>query len=151
MFFSILRLCDLVFDPMCSIFKLDQVIIISTYLTNFLDIWFKTVVSIVLARVFHIWTVWPSFWPQMTNIRTWPRNKLNNLLINFQDFWIKTVASRVLARFSHSDIVFDPRWSIFKLDLEIIKTTFLATSQDCWIKTIVSRVLTMFFFYFKPL
>jgi hypothetical protein len=46
----------------------------------------KNVNSSVLTKFFHIWAVWPSFWPQKTHIQTWPRNHQNNLPDKFQEY-----------------------------------------------------------------
>ena len=42
------------------------------------------------------------------------------------------------------DLVFDPRWPSFELDLEIIKTNILSKSHDDYLKHVTARVLTRF-------
>ena len=39
------------------------------------------------------------------------------------------------------------RWPIFKLQLKIIKATFLTIFQDIWTETLASRLLTRFFYF----
>jgi hypothetical protein len=92
--------------------------------------------------VFHIWAVWPSFWPQVNHIKTWPRN---------QHFWLvsKICGSKqkpqgcfiFLYIFGLYDLVYDHRRPILKPDLEIIKTTFITNLQDNWIQIIASSVI----------
>jgi hypothetical protein len=41
----------------------------------------------VFTRLFNIWVVWPSFWPKVNHIRTWPRNHQNKLLDEFQGYF----------------------------------------------------------------
>jgi hypothetical protein len=76
----------------------------------------------------------------MTYIVTWARNYQNNLSDNFQDIWAENITSSMLTMFSIfglCDLVFDPRWPIFELELEIIKTTFPTNFQDIYIKSII--------------
>ena len=42
------------------------------------------------------------------------------------------------------DLVFDPKWPTFKLDLEIIKTNILSNIYDDYLKNVTSGVLTKF-------
>ena len=56
-----------------------------------------------------------------------------NILNNIHDYCLKNVTSGVVTRFSFDwpgDLVFDPKWSSFKLDLEIIKTNILNKIHD---------------------
>jgi hypothetical protein len=58
----------------------------SNVLAKFGDNWVKNVTSSVLRRFFQIWTVWPSFWPKTTHIRTWHRSHKNNLPDKFPEY-----------------------------------------------------------------
>ena len=65
-----------------------------------------------------------------------------------QAFWpsFMTGQSKMwLSIFEQCDLVFDPRWPIFELDIEIIKTNFQTNFQDTCIKTVATRVLTFCF------
>ena len=42
------------------------------------------------------------------------------------------------------DLVFDPKWPSFKLELEIIKTNILSNIYDDYLKNVTSGVLTKF-------
>ena len=42
------------------------------------------------------------------------------------------------------DLVFDPKWPSFELDLEIIKTNILSKIHDDCFKNVTARVLTRF-------
>ena len=42
------------------------------------------------------------------------------------------------------DLVFDPKWPSFELDLEIIKTNILSKIHDDCFKNVTTRVLTRF-------
>ena len=44
------------------------------------------------------------------------------------------------------DLVFDPKWHSFELDLEIIKANILSNIHDDCFKNVTSRVLTSFSF-----
>jgi hypothetical protein len=107
--FSKFELGDLVFDTRWPIFELGLEIMETTFLTYFQDIWVENVTSRVLTRFFHILAVWPSFWPQITNIRTWPRNHGNN---HSQDIWAENVTSRVLTRIFHIQAVWPSFWPL---------------------------------------
>ena len=76
--FSMIWPTDLVFDPTWLIFKLDPDFIKANILTNFHDDWMHNVACIVFTRFFYHLTYWPSFWPHMTYIRTWPRYCLDD-------------------------------------------------------------------------
>ena len=71
--FSMIWPTDLVFDPMSPIFELDWDIVKMIILSKFDEDWTKNVASRVFTRFFHDLTYWPSFWPDMTHIRTWLR------------------------------------------------------------------------------
>jgi hypothetical protein len=58
----------------------------TSILKKFDDDWGKNVTTRVSTRFFHIWIVWPSFWPQVTYIPTWPRNYQNKLSDQFQGY-----------------------------------------------------------------
>ena len=42
------------------------------------------------------------------------------------------------------DLVFDPKWPSFKLDIEILKTNMLSKIHDDYFKNVTSGVLTVF-------
>ena len=44
-----------------------------------------------------------------------------------------------------SNLVFEPTWSSFKLDLDIMMINILTKCHDIWHKTVHSRVYTKFF------
>ena len=44
------------------------------------------------------------------------------------------------------DLVFDPMWPSFKIDLELIKTNILSKTHDDSFKNVTARVLTRFSF-----
>jgi hypothetical protein len=89
---------DLVCHPIWPMFKLIRAKTYTSILTKFDDNWVRNVTTRMLIRFSQIWAVWPSFPPQVTHIRTWPRNHQNKLSDNLQDIWIKTVATKVLTR-----------------------------------------------------
>ena len=72
--FYIFGQCDLVFDPKWPIFKSDLEVIKIHVRNNFHDDRIKTVTSTAMTRFFYDLTQWPSFWPELTHIQTWPRN-----------------------------------------------------------------------------
>ena len=93
--------------------------------------------------------LWPSFWPQVTQFLTWPRNHQDKHIE--QDSWwlFKSVTARVLKRFSADlagDLVFDPKWPSFEPDLDLIEANILSKFHQNWVKTMTSRVLTSFSF-----
>jgi hypothetical protein len=51
---------------------------------------------------------------------------------------------KVFAIFGQCGLFFDHRWSILKLDLEIIKTNLQTIFQDIWITTVATREFTRF-------
>ena len=72
--FSLIWPDDLVFDPKWPSFIPDLEIIKTNILNIIHDDCFKNVTARVLTRfsVDLVW--WPSFWPQVTQFWTWPRN-----------------------------------------------------------------------------
>ena len=70
--FSMIWPTDLVFDPGRSIFELDPDIVKMIILSKFDEDWTKTVASRVFTRFFCDLTYWPSFWPGMIQIWSWP-------------------------------------------------------------------------------
>ena len=60
----------------------------------------------------------------------------------------KNVTARVLTRFSADlvpgDLVFDPKWPSFKLDLELIKTNILSKIRDDCFKNVTASVNKVF-------
>ena len=71
--FSMIWTTDLVFDPTFPIFEVVRDIVKMIILSKFDDDWTKTVASRVFTMFFYDLTYWPSFWPDMTHTRTWPR------------------------------------------------------------------------------
>ena len=55
-------------------FELDLEIIKTNILSKIHDDHFKNVTSKVLTRFSFDLTRWPSFWPQVTQFQTWPKN-----------------------------------------------------------------------------
>ena len=45
-----------------------------------------------------------------------------------------------------SELVFDPTWSSFKFDLDIMRINILTKFHELWIKTVPSRVYIRFFY-----
>ena len=72
--FSMIWPIDLVFDQTWPIFELDRDIVKMIIPSTFDEDWTKTVASIVFTRFFHDLTYWPCFWPDMTHVRSSPRN-----------------------------------------------------------------------------
>ena len=68
--FSMIWPTDLVFDPTSPIFEIYWDIVKMIILSKFDEDWTKTMASRVFTRFFHDLTYWPSFWPNMTHIRT---------------------------------------------------------------------------------
>ena len=64
---------DLVFYPTWPSFELDLEIIKTNILSKTHDDCFKNVIVRVLTRFSADLARWPSFWPQVTQFRTWPR------------------------------------------------------------------------------
>ena len=64
---------DLVFDPKWPSFKLDLDLIEANILSKFHQDWVKTMTSRVLTNFSFDLTLWPSFWPQVTQYQTWSR------------------------------------------------------------------------------
>ena len=64
----------LVFDPMWPSLKLDLEIIKTNILSKIHDGCLKNVTIRVLTRFSADLARWPSFWPQVTQFQTWPKN-----------------------------------------------------------------------------
>ena len=64
---------DLVFDPMWPCFELNLEIIKTNILSKIHDDCFKNVTTRVLTKFSADLAWWSSFWPQVTQFRTWPR------------------------------------------------------------------------------
>jgi hypothetical protein len=58
----------------------------TSILTKFDDKGAKMWTLVCKQGFFHIWAVWPSFWPQETHIQTWPRNHQKNLPDKFPEY-----------------------------------------------------------------
>ena len=110
----------------------------------------KTIILNATSTVLTILSfIWPSdlyFLPDMTHIPTWTRYHQDNILTKFQLAQSKNAASGVWTIFSFIDLVFDPIWPIFELDLDIIQTNILTKFQAAEAKTVASKVLTRFSF-----
>ena len=65
---------DLVFDPKWPSFKPGLEIIKTNILSKIHGDCFKNVTTTVLTRFSVDLARWPSFWPQVTQFQTWPRN-----------------------------------------------------------------------------
>ena len=65
-------------------------------LTRFQHAQAKNVASWVLTRFSLNLTLWPSFWLDMTQFRSWPRYHSDNILAKFQRAQAKNIASRAL-------------------------------------------------------
>ena len=76
---------DLVFDPKWLSFKLDLEIIKTNMLSKIHDECLTHVTTRVLTRFSADLARWPSFWPQMTQFRTWHINHENKHFE--QDSW----------------------------------------------------------------
>ena len=69
-------------------------------LSNIYDDYLKNVTSGVLSSFSFDFALWPSFWPQVTQFQTWPRNHQDKHLGKIYDDCFKNVTSRVLTRSS---------------------------------------------------
>ena len=88
---------DLVFEAMWPSFELDLEIIKTNILSKIHDDCFKNVTARVLTRFSADLATWPSFWPQVSQFQTWPRNHQDK---HVHDDCLKNVTTRVLTRFS---------------------------------------------------
>jgi hypothetical protein len=107
----------------------------------------QTAIYLKIFKVLFVLSWDPVFVDGWTDGRTnwltdWGR-KLS--LTNFQDSQAENVTSKVFFHSRLCDLVFNPRWPIFNLKLEIIKITFLTISQDICTETLDTRVLTRFY------
>ena len=115
---------DLVFHPKWPSFKLDLEIIKTNMLSKIHDDCLKNATTRVLTRFSADFARWPSFWPQVTQFQTWPRN--------------------------HQDKHFeqDSSWLLKKCDCssvnKVIKTNNLSKIHDDCFKHVTARVLTKF-------
>ena len=71
--FLLIRPGDLVLNPKWPSLKLNLDLIEVYTLSKFHQDWVKTMTSRVLTSFSFDFTWWPSFWPQVTQYRTWPR------------------------------------------------------------------------------
>ena len=118
--------------------------------SKFDEDWTKTVASRVFTRFFFDLAYWPSFWPNMTHIWTWPR------FHQYKQFWQifmmigcimwPVLCSQDFSMIWPTDLLFDLTWPIFKLDLDIVKMIILSKFDKNWTKSVASRVFTRFFF-----
>ena len=65
---------DLIIDPGWPTFKLGLEIIKAYMLTKFHEVPMTNVAYREVTMLSLYLTHWPSYWTQMTNVRTWPRN-----------------------------------------------------------------------------
>ena len=65
---------DLVFDSKWPSFELDLELIKTNNLSRIHDDCLKNVTARVITRFYADLARWPSFWPQVFQFRTWPRN-----------------------------------------------------------------------------
>jgi hypothetical protein len=111
----------------------------------------NTVVTWVLTRFFYFLLLWPSFSSEMTHVRTYLSNYLDKH--PWQVWWQLSKKcnlwslNKVFSICGRCKLVFDCKWPIFKLDIEIIKTNFLTIFKDIWITIVTTSVLTRFFYF----
>ena len=90
---------------------------------------------------------WPSFWLQVTQFQTWPRNHRQTFWVRFMmiawKMWPLECQQGFLLIWL-GDLVFDSKWPSFELDLEIIKTNILSNIHDDCLNNVTARVLTRF-------
>ena len=108
---------------------------------------FKNVTSRASTRVTFDLARWPSFWYQVTQFKTRLRNHQDKhfeqyLWWLFKKCYLWSVNSFLLIW--PGDLLFDPMWPSFELDLEIIKTNILSKIHDDCFKNVTARVLTRF-------
>ena len=99
----------IVFDPKWPSFKHDLKIIKTNTLSKIHDDCLKNVTARVLTSFSFDLARWPSFWPQVTQFQTWPRNHQDKNLSKIHDDCFKNVTAKVLTRFS-ADLA---RWPSF--------------------------------------
>ena len=107
---------------------------------HFDDDWTKTVASRVFTRLSYDLTYWPSFWVWMIHIRSWP-----SLMKIGPKLW-PLECSQCFSMSWPPDLVFDPTWTKFELDRDIVKMIILSKFDDDWTKTVASRVFTRFLY-----
>ena len=120
---------DLVFDPKWPSFKLDLEIIKANILSKIHDVCFINVTARELTRIYTDVAGWPSFWPHVTQFRTWPRNHndkhLNRFMMIASKVWPLACQQGFLLIWA-VDLVFYPKWPSFELELELSRQTFWA-------------------------
>ena len=127
--FSIIWPTDLVFDPTWPILELDRDIIKMIILSKSDEDWTKSVACRVFPRFFYDLTYWPSFWSDMTHIRTWDKHSDIFFLIIGWIMW-PVMCSQGLTMIRPTGLVFDPTWPIFKPDRDFIKANILTNFHD---------------------
>ena len=106
--------------------------------------------SRVFTRFFYDLTYWPTFWPDMTHIQTWPRYYHDDH--SEQVWWWldhklwPLECSQGFSMIWPTDLLFDPTWPIFELDRDIVMMIILSKFDDDWTKTVASRMFTRFFY-----
>ena len=108
-------------------------------LAKFVKDWAKTVASRVFTRFFHDLIYWPGFWPGMIHIQSCP-----SLMKIGPKLW-PLECSQGFSMICPTDLVFDQRSPIFKLDWDMFKMIILSKFDEYWTKTLASRVFTRFF------
>ena len=138
---------DLVSDIKWPSFKQDLEIIKTNILSNIYDDYFK-MWPLEFKQFSADLAWWPSFWTHVTQFWSWPRNHQDK---NFeQDSWWllqkcwPLECQQGFLLIWPGDLVFDPKWPSFKLDLEITKTNMLSKIHDDCLINVTTRVLTRF-------
>ena len=70
-----------------------------------------------------------------------------NILTKFNELWSKLCPYSVhndFYKICPSNLVFDPTWPIFELNLDLTRINILTKFQEFWIKIVHSRVYTRF-------
>ena len=91
---------DLVFDLLWPILEPNLEVIKINILTKFHEDIVINVTSRVLTSFSYDLTWWPSFWPDLTQIRTWAKDYQNKHLDQVSERYIINETSRVLTSFS---------------------------------------------------
>ena len=137
---------DLVFDLTWPIFKLGLDIFKTNIQTKFYQNWVTNVAARVLTRISFDLTWWPRFWPDMTQIRTWPKylNKFHQIGLEM----LPQVCKPEFLNIWPSDLVFDPTWPTLELGLDIVKTNSLTMFHQKRVTNVASREVNKNFLRF---
>ena len=117
-------------------------------LSKFDEDWTKTLASIVFTRFLHDLNYWPSFWPDIPHIWTWPRywQDDHSEQVSWwldQNCGFKSVHN-VFLWFELLTLFLTQTWPIFELDRDIVKMIILSKFYDDWTKTVTPGVFTKF-------